>query len=76
MKIRIWGTKDECAQAQSFYNLLGQDPAVKFCTVSRMYPNRGSTNQFRVYVEIEYKDGSIPMRPALTEPVFRSESKS
>ena len=65
MKIRIWGTSEECAQARSFYNELGKDPAVKFCTVSRAYPNRGSTNQYRVYVEIEYRDGSEPLHRLL-----------
>lgn len=65
MKIRITGTLEECVQAQSFYNELGKDSAVKFCTVSRPYLNRGSTNQYRVYVEIEYKDGAEPLHRLL-----------
>ena len=60
MKIRILGTSEECATAQRFYKELSKDDSVKFCTVSRPYPNRGSTNQYRVYVEIEYKDGIEP----------------
>lgn len=65
MKIRIWGTSEECAAAQRFYKELGRDPYVKSCSVSRLYPNRGSTNQYRVYVEIEYKDGAEPLHRLL-----------
>ena len=60
MKIRIMGTSEECELAQGFYRELSKDPAVKSSSVSNLYPNRGSTNQYRVYVEIEYKDGAEP----------------
>lgn len=68
MKIRIMGTSEECAVAQAFYRELGNEPGVKFCTVSNPYPNCGSVNQYRVYVEIEYKDGETPLMRALQSP--------
>ena len=68
MKIRVTGPSDECAAAQQFYRERGKDAAVKSCTVSRPYANRGSTNQYRVYVEIEYKDGAEPRFRLLQSP--------
>lgn len=65
MKIRIWGTSEECAAAQDFYRALGRQPDVKFCTVSQLYSNRGAVNQYRVYVEIEYRDGAEPLQRLL-----------
>ena len=65
MKIRIWGTSEECAAAQQYYRALGREPGVKSCTVSRRYLNRGSTNQYRVYVDIEYKSDVTPSMRAL-----------
>lgn len=65
MQIRVTGTSEECAAAQEFYRQLGQEPDVKYCTVSKPYPNRGSINQFRVYVNIEYKDGAEPLQRLL-----------
>ncbi len=56
MKIRVMGTKAECEQAQSFYRAFGRGDNVIYCSVSGLYPNRGSVNQFRVYVEIACKD--------------------
>ena len=55
MKIRIWGTSEECAAAQQYYRALGREPGVKSCTVSRMYPN----------VYIEYKSDVAPSMRAL-----------
>lgn len=68
MKIRVTGTSEECAQAQEFYRQLGKEPGVKFCTVSKPYPNRGALNQYRVYVEIEYKDSTSPLMRAVQSP--------
>ena len=56
MKIRVMGTKIECEQAQAFYRSFGQGENVSYCTVSGLYPNRGSVNQFRVYIEVVCKD--------------------
>lgn len=56
MKIRVMGTKAECEQAQCFYSAFGKGANVNYCTVSGLYPNRGSINQYRVYVEIVCKD--------------------
>ncbi len=56
MKIRVMGTKAECEQAQRFYNVFGKGENVSYCTVSGLYPNRGSVNQYRVYIEIVCKD--------------------
>lgn len=68
MKIRVWGTENECKQAQRFYNMLTQDEDVRFCTVSRLYPNRGSVNQYRVYIEIEYKSDANAYGKLLQSP--------
>ena len=54
MKIRIMGTRSECEVAQGYYSALEKDANVKRVTVSDLYPNRGSTTEFRVYVEVEY----------------------
>ncbi len=56
MKIRVMGTKAECEQAQRFYETFGRGGNVNYCSVSELYPNRGSINQYRVYVEIVCKD--------------------
>ena len=58
MKLRVMGTAEECKQAQYFYTRLGHQSNVRFCTVSGLYPNRGSIGYYRVYFELEYKDGS------------------
>ena len=53
MKIRIMGTKEECLQAQEYYNKFSEDnELVKYCSVSTLYPNRNSKNQYRVYIDI------------------------
>lgn len=54
MKIRIMGTRSECEVAQGYYSALEKEVNVKRVTVSGLYPNRGSTMEFRVYVEVEY----------------------
>ncbi|MDY4592731.1 MAG: hypothetical protein SO434_04960 [Eubacteriales bacterium] len=56
MKIRIMGTQEELAAAERYYRGLEQEPNVKYVSVSRLYPNRGSNMLFRLYVDIEYKD--------------------
>ncbi len=55
MKIRVMGTADECKLAQAYYEALERQDNVKYVSVSKMYPNRGSNTLFRVYVEICYK---------------------
>lgn len=54
MKIRVMGTKDECLAATGYYRELEKDSNVKFVQVSDLYPNRGSSTLFRVYIEVEY----------------------
>ena len=55
MKLRIMGTKDECKQAQRFFDKLGNSNIeVKYVSVSGLYSNRGSNQLFRVYIDIEY----------------------
>lgn len=66
MTIRVMGTKQECEQAQVYYNKFATNSEVKFCTVSELYPNRNSVNQFRVYINIECNDFSRAMSNALT----------
>lgn len=56
MKIRIMGTQEVLAAAEHYYRGLEQEPNVKYVSVSRPYPNRGSNTLFRLYVDIEYKD--------------------
>lgn len=68
MKIRVMGTKEECEQARRYYRSLGNTDGVKSVSVSTLYPNRGSVNIFRVYIEVEYFDISAPSsNPALTD---------
>lgn len=59
MKIRVMGTREECEQAQRFYRILAKGENVISSSVSGLYPNRGSTNQYRVYVEIVCKSEKI-----------------
>lgn len=56
MKIRIMGTLDECEAAQKYYRLLENFENIKYVSLSPLYPNRGSTTLFRLYVDIEYKE--------------------
>lgn len=61
MKIRVMGTREECEQARRFYERLGRGNNILHSTVSGLYPNRGSNNQFRVYVEIVCKSEKIDL---------------
>jgi len=56
LKIRIMGTKDECALAGKFFKELEQKPSVKYASISGLYANRGSAKLYRLYVEIEYNE--------------------
>lgn len=69
MKIRVWGTREECEQAQCFYKQFSNNKNVKSCTVSSLYANRNSVNQYRVYVEIEYKDETAIFNNLLSQAV-------
>ena len=55
------GTREECEQARRFYEHLGRGNNILHSTVSGLYPNRGSNNQFRVYVEIVCKSEKIDL---------------
>lgn len=55
------GTRAECEQAQCFYRHLSQADNVLSSSVSGLYPNRGSTNQYRVYIEIVCKSEKIDL---------------
>ena len=59
MKIRVMGTREECEQAQCFYRQLAKGENIVSSSVSGLYPNRGSTNQYRVYVEIVCKSEKV-----------------
>ena len=54
MKIRVWGTIEECNAALEYYLALGEDENVKSVEVSRPYLNRDSVNVYRVYITVEY----------------------
>lgn len=56
MNIRITGTEEELEVAKDYYQSLSKEDYVKTITISDFYPNRNSNNQYRLYVEIEYKD--------------------
>lgn len=60
MKIRITGTKPECQIASDYYNSLRGQPNIKYVCVSGFYPNRGSSELYRVYIEIEYYETAEP----------------
>ncbi len=67
MKIRITGTKPECQIASSYYNSLRGQPNVKYVCISGFYPNRGSSELFRVYIEIEYYETAEPSAKPSTD---------
>lgn len=54
MKIRVTGTKAECEHAAKYYQYMSESPDIKYVSVSELYPNRGSNQLFRVYIDIEY----------------------
>ncbi len=60
MKIRVMGTKPECQKASDYYNSLRKQENVKCVSVSNFYPNRGSDEIFRVYIDIEYYETAEP----------------
>lgn len=49
MKVRLMGTKRECEIMQDFFRKNLQNGSGY--SVSGLYPNRGSTDMYRVYVE-------------------------
>lgn len=60
MKIWVMGTKAECEAARAFYASL--EPRLKSLTISRLYPNRGSSTVFRLYIDMEHypdQEGTI-----------------
>lgn len=81
MKIRIMGTKDECELARKYYRELEKDANVKKVVVSDPYANRGSSTEFRVYVDIEYRESALSQKiiggaVALTESEVKELSQS
>ena len=54
MDIRITGTVEECNAAADYYAALEKQDNVRYVTVSRLYPNRGSNKLFRLYIQVEY----------------------
>ncbi len=55
MKIRVMGTKEECILAQEYYKaFLKNNKQVVVYLISELYANRGSSNLFRVYIDIIY----------------------
>lgn len=60
MKIRVTGTMSECQKAKDYYNSLRGQENVKSVSVSEFYPNRGSLELYRVYIEIEYYETAEP----------------
>lgn len=55
MKIRITGTIEELTIAKDYYNSLAQEKFINSITISALYKNRNSINQYRIYIDIEYK---------------------
>ncbi len=56
MNIRITGTEEELEVAKDYYQSLSKEDYVKAITISDFYPNRNSSNQYRLYIDIEYKN--------------------
>lgn len=56
MKVRFMGVNDELEMVSNFFEAIKQDPRIRKLTVSTPYPNRGNSNESRVYVDIELKD--------------------
>lgn len=61
MKLRVIGTKEECALAREYYNSLRGQENVKYVCVSGFYACRGSADLFRIYIEVAYFDTVVPM---------------
>lgn len=61
MKIRVMGTKAECELAQEYYKEFAtNNECVKDYYISKLYPYRGDSNLYRVYIDINYKIISEP----------------
>ncbi len=55
MKIRVMGTKEECILAQEYYKeFVNNNACVKYYSISELYANRGNSNLYRVYIDINY----------------------
>lgn len=59
MKIRIMGTSEECKKMQALFNSMSVLDGVQSVSVSDLYPNRNSTNVYRVYIDIT---GSVELK--------------
>lgn len=55
MKIRVMGTREECEQARRYYSQFLNSDMVSHCSISRLYENRNSLNQYRIYIDISSK---------------------
>ena len=51
MKIRVMGTEKECAKM--IYTIRSVVPANKIRNISRLYPNRPPSTEYRLYLEID-----------------------
>ena len=58
MKLRLTGTEAECARL-TFLLRFGP-PDLDVVEVSPPYPNRGDTEQVRVYLEVRFPEGLAP----------------
>jgi len=54
MKVRIWGSAEECKEAQELFLRLKDNPKINSVEVSRLYPNRPPSSAYRVYIDIQY----------------------
>lgn len=61
MKIRVSGNKEECILAQEYYKEFAtNNECVKDYYISKLYPYRGNSNLYRVYIDINYTIISKP----------------
>ncbi len=67
MKIRVMGTKAECELAQEYYReFVKNNACVKSYSISELYANRGDSNLYRVYIDIDYKFISEPVESKIS----------
>jgi hypothetical protein len=59
MKLRLTGTEAECAKLA--FLLRYGPPDLEVVEVSQPYPNRGDSQQVRVYLEARFPDGLPPL---------------
>lgn len=52
MRIRIEGTKEECASVEEMYREIERTDPSLIVEISRLYPNRGSDKIFRLYIDV------------------------